>query len=198
MSVWWSVVLVQVKGHFWFWPTLIEDIVWSTASIDVIYSSITVCDYFRGVGRGFSRVSGNPPKFLVTLLKLESNRNLVNILLHKYWNRNYCMEVPHCHFSKETAGTRKFWGHNKENDLPYSGKISRVKVFKVDLPQNSSQIKFRGSTRLSLHYLYVIIRFSRINFRGNSEIHENSEIYCPQKIPAIRYQLEITLIFQTL
>ena len=42
---------------------LIEDIVWSTASIDVIYSSITVCDYFRGVGRGFSGVSGNPLNF---------------------------------------------------------------------------------------------------------------------------------------
>ena len=69
--------------------------------------------------------------------------------------------------------------------LPYSRKISRAKIFEVDLPQNSSQIKFRGSTRLSLH-LYAIIRFSRINFRGSSEVHENSEIYCPQKILAIR------------
>ena len=25
----------------------------------------------------------------------------------------------------------------------------------------------------------------RINFRGNSEIHENSEIYCPRKISDI-------------
>ena len=46
--------------------------------------------------------------------------------------------------------------------LAYSGKISRVKIFEVDLPQNSSRIKFRGSTRLSLH-LYAIIRFLRIN-----------------------------------
>ena len=47
--------------------------------------------------------------------------------------------------------------------IAYSGKISRAKIFEVDLPQNSSRIKFRGSTRLSLH-LYAIIRFSRINF----------------------------------
>ena len=71
--------------------------------------------------------------------------------------------------------------------VPYSGKISRAKIFEVTLPQDISQIKFRGSTRLSLH-LYAIIRFSRINFRGSSEIHENSEIYCPRKIPAIQYQ----------
>ena len=45
-------------------------------------------------------------------------------------------------------------------EIPYSGKISRAKIFEVDLPQNSSRIKFRGSTRLSLH-LYTIIRFSR-------------------------------------
>ena len=70
--------------------------------------------------------------------------------------------------------------------VPYSGKISRAKIFEVDLLQNSSRIKFRGSTRLSLH-LYAIIRFSRINFQGSSEIHENSEIYCPRKFPAIRY-----------
>ena len=44
--------------------------------------------------------------------------------------------------------------------IPYSGKLSRVKIFEVDLPQNISRIKFRGSTRLSLH-LYTII-----NFRG--------------------------------
>ena len=61
--------------------------------------------------------------------------------------------------------------------IPYGGKISRAKIFEFDLPQNISRIKFRGSTRLSLH-LYAIIRFSRINFRGSSEIHENSEIYC--------------------
>ena len=70
--------------------------------------------------------------------------------------------------------------------IPYSGKISRAKIFEVGLPQNISRIKFQGSTRLSLH-LYAIIRFSRINFRGSSEIHENSEIYHPRKIPAIRY-----------
>ena len=69
--------------------------------------------------------------------------------------------------------------------IPYSGKILRAKIFEVDLLQNSLRIKFRGSTRLSLH-LYAIIRFSRINFRGSSEIHEISEIYCPRKIPAIR------------
>ena len=73
-----------------------------------------------------------------------------------------------------------------ENKIPYSRKISRAKFFEVDLPQNSSRIKLKGSTRLSLH-LYAIIRFSRINFQGNSEIHENSEIYCRRKIPAIRY-----------
>ena len=70
--------------------------------------------------------------------------------------------------------------------LPYSGKILRAKIFKVDLPQNILWIKFLGSTRLSLH-LYTIIRFLRINFRGSCEIHENSEICCPQKISAIRY-----------
>ena len=59
-------------------------------------------------------------------------------------------------------------------------------MFGVDHPQNILRIKFRGSTRLSLH-LYTIIRFSRINFRGSCEIHENSEIYCPRKIPAIWY-----------
>ena len=70
--------------------------------------------------------------------------------------------------------------------ITYSGKISRPKIFEIDLPQNSLRNKFRGSTRLSLR-LYAIIRFLRINFRGSSEIHENSEIYCPRKIPAIRY-----------
>ena len=70
--------------------------------------------------------------------------------------------------------------------IPYSRKISRAKIFEVTLPQDISRIKFWGSTRLSLH-LYAIIRFSRINFRGSCEIHENSEIYCPRKIPAIRY-----------
>ena len=69
--------------------------------------------------------------------------------------------------------------------VPYSGKISRVKFFEVDPPQNVSWIKFRGSTRLSLHF-YVIIRFSRINFHCSSEIHDN-KIYCPRKLPAIRY-----------
>ena len=73
--------------------------------------------------------------------------------------------------------------YRKHKLVPYSRKISRAKIFKVDLPQNSSWIKFQRSTRLSLH-LYAIIRFSRINFRGNSEIHENSKIYCPRKIPA--------------
>ena len=70
--------------------------------------------------------------------------------------------------------------------LLYSRKISRAKIFVVDLPQNSSRIKFQGSTRLSLH-LYAIIRFLRINFRGSSEIRENSKMYCPQKISTIRY-----------
>ena len=72
---------------------------------------------FQGCREGVFRGIWKSSKFLVTLLKLESNRNLVNILVHKYWNRNYCMEVPHYHFSKETAGTRKFWGTTK-NDLP--------------------------------------------------------------------------------
>ena len=31
------------------------------------------------------------------------------------------------------------------------------------------------------------MRFSRINLRDSSEIHENNEIYCPQNIPAIQY-----------
>ena len=65
---------------------------------------------------------------------------------------------------------------------------------------------FRGRkfSRLSLHDtfrklnfedlllyigLYTIIRFQGINFRGCSEILENSEIYCPRKIPAIWYTL---------
>ena len=34
---------------------------------------------------------------------------------------------------------------------------------------------------------YTIIRFQGINFRGCSEILENSEIYCPQKFSTIRY-----------
>ena len=74
--------------------------------------------------------------------------------------------------------------------IPYSRKILRAKIFEVALPQNISRIKFRGSTRLSLH-LYAIIRFSRINFGGSSEIHENSEIYCPRKILAIRYNVKV-------
>ena len=72
-------------------------------------------------------------------------------------------------------------------ELPYSGKISRAKILEVDLPQNISQIKFRGSTRLSLH-LCTTIGFLRINFQGSCEIHENSKIYCPRKIPAIQYK----------
>ena len=32
-----------------------------------------------------------------------------------------------------------------------------------------------------------MIRFSRINFQGSCKIYENSEIYCPRKIPTIRY-----------
>ena len=76
--------------------------------------------------------------------------------------------------------------HHSQLQLPYSGKISRAKIFEVALPQSISRIKFRGSITLSLH-LYAIIRFSRITFRGSSEIHENSKIYCPRKIPAIRY-----------
>ena len=86
-----------------------------------------------------------------------------------------------CHFMN-IISTNFFFYHK----LPYGGKISRVKNFEVDLPQNILRIKFRGSTRLSLH-LYAIIRFLRINFWGSSEIHENSKIYCPWKIPAIRY-----------
>ena len=82
--------------------------------------------------------------------------------------------------------------HSPRTCIPYSRKISRAKIFEVDLPQNISQIKFRGSTRLSLH-LYTIIRFSRINFRGSCEIHENNEIYCPQKIPAIQYIISLNM-----
>ena len=37
--------------------------------------------------------------------------------------------------------------------IPYNSKISRVKIFEVDLPQNSSQIKFRGSTRLFIAFV---------------------------------------------
>ena len=37
------------------------------------------------------------------------------------------------------------------------------------------QIKFWGSTRLSLH-LYTIIRFLKINFRGSNEIHEQQNL----------------------
>ena len=68
------------------------------------------------------------------------------------------------------------------NGIPYSGKISRAKIFEVDFPQNSSRIKFRGSTRLLLH-LYAIIRFSRINFRGSSEIHEKTKFIVLEKFP---------------
>ena len=85
----------------------------------------------------------------------------------------------------------------ENNLLPYSRKILRAKIFEVDLPQNSSRIKFRGSTRLSLH-LYAIIRFSRINFQGSSEIHKNSKIYCPRKIPAIRYTISVCSYFMEL
>ena len=66
--------------------------------------------------------------------------------------------------------------------IPYSRKISRAKIFEVDIPQNSSRIKFRRSTRVSLH-LYAIIRFSMINFWGSSEIHKTAKFIVLEKFP---------------
>ena len=100
---------------------------------------------------------------------------MISLLARQFWGRTStsscrCMALRPIAFKKQLI-----W-------LPYSGKILRAKIFEVDFPQNILRIKFQGSTRLSLH-LYAVIRFLRINFRGSSEIHENSEIYCPRKFP---------------
>ena len=67
-------------------------------------------------------------------------------------------------------------------DIPYSGKISRAKIFEVALPQNILRITFQGSTRLSLH-LYPIIRFLRIIFEVVAKSTKTAKIVVLENFP---------------
>ena len=61
------------------------------------------------------------------------------------------------------------------------GKFRGQKFSRLTSLKTFRELNFED--RLDYHHLYAIIRFSRIIFRGSSEIHENSGIYCAQKIP---------------
>ena len=51
--------------------------------------------HIQGRREGVSRRLWKPLKFLGTLLKPETYSG---ISMHKYWNRNLCIGMPHCHF----------------------------------------------------------------------------------------------------
>ena len=59
----------------------------------------------RGIWRGFYRGFWNPLKFLDTLMKLET---YLGILIHKYWNRNHDVGIPHFYIFVLTIGTVEF------------------------------------------------------------------------------------------
>ena len=68
-----------------------------------------------------------------------------------------------------------------------AGKFRGRKFSRLTSLKTFCELNFEDQLDYHCICSYTIIRFSRINFHGSCEIHENREIYCPRKIPAIRY-----------